>query len=125
MFCALLAAPLPLSLPASGGQTQKRCTTPEARGRDGVGTKVMETGETTPTADSPQDAQRESRRQLRILVDALPLLVAYVDAEARYPFTNRAHREWYGYAPGEIRGKSMRAVLGNVAYSIIETHFLS
>jgi len=82
----------------------------------------MKSDETTPATLNPEDAQPESRRQLRILMDALPVLIAYVDGEARYRFTNRAHREWYGYEPGEITGKTMQEVLGHVAYSIVGTH---
>lgn len=82
----------------------------------------METDDATPTSLNPEDAQRQGRRELRVLMDALPLLTAYVDREERYRFTNRAHQEWFGYEASEIPGMTMRAVLGDATYGTLEPH---
>lgn len=61
-------------------------------------------------------------RQLLLITDALPALIAYVDAQGRYQFNNRAYEEWFGYSREAIRGKHLREVLGAEAYERIRPH---
>ena len=63
-----------------------------------------------------------SRRQLRTIIDALPALVAYVDADRRYRFCNRAYEQWFGRPGTEIEGNHLRDVLGDAAYQGVRTH---
>ena len=56
------------------------------------------------------------------ILDALPLLVAYVDATECYRFNNAAYEEWFGRSRGEIHGRSARDVLGEDAYRVVGTH---
>jgi hypothetical protein len=56
---------------------------------------------------------------LRALVDALPLLVSYVDRNQRYRFNNLTYEVWFGHVRGDIYGKYVRDVLGETAYDII------
>ena len=62
---------------------------------------------------------RESEKQLRLIADALPALVSYVDAEHRYQFVNKTYTDWFGHKPEEIIGKHVREVLGEAAYAAI------
>ena len=55
--------------------------------------------------------------ELRLLTDALPALISYVDAGQRYRFVNRAYSEWFGHSREEIQGRHMREVLGEAAYA--------
>lgn len=57
---------------------------------------------------------RES--QLHLIADAVPVLIAYVDHEHRYRFTNRQYEEWFGYRADELAGAHARDVLGDEAY---------
>ena len=50
------------------------------------------------------------------VVDNLPMLIAYVDAEQRYRFNNMAYEGFFGLKPSEIYGKTMRELLGEPAY---------
>ena len=83
---------------------------------------MEETDETKLTSLNPEDAQQPGRRQLRILMDALPLLIAYLDPDERFRFTNTAHQEWFGYEPGEIAGMGVREVLGEATYGILKPY---
>jgi PAS domain S-box-containing protein len=56
------------------------------------------------------------------LIDALPLLVSYVDRDQRYRFNNRAYEEWFRVAPEQLRGKHLREVLGEEAYEGVREH---
>ena len=55
--------------------------------------------------------------RLEAMVDALPVLVSYVDRGHRYRFNNRAYEEWFGHAREEITGRHLRDVLGEEAYT--------
>jgi PAS domain S-box-containing protein len=50
------------------------------------------------------------------VVDNVPVLVAYVDAELRYRFNNMAYERFFGLKPKQIYGKSMLELLGGAAY---------
>jgi PAS domain S-box-containing protein len=60
-----------------------------------------------------------SEKQLKLVTDAIPALVAYVDEERRYQFANKAYYDWYGQKPEDIIGKTVEEVIGEVAYAKI------
>ncbi|MEE8112439.1 MAG: PAS domain S-box protein, partial [Acidobacteriota bacterium] len=64
-------------------------------------------------------AIKGKEEQLRLMADSLPVLIAYVDAEERYRFTNCAYEDWFGLEPGKALGKSVRDVVGPEMYEII------
>ncbi|MDX5893638.1 PAS domain S-box protein [Rubrobacter radiotolerans] len=59
-----------------------------------------------------EEALRESEEQLRLVTDAVPALISYVDREVRYRFINRAYSEWYKRPPEEILGRRMSEIAG-------------
>jgi PAS domain S-box-containing protein len=63
-----------------------------------------------------EQALRESEEQLRLIIDTMPSLLAYVDAEQRYLYVNQAYADWYGYAKEEMFGKYTKEVLSEVSY---------
>ncbi|WP_070988394.1 diguanylate cyclase [Halofilum ochraceum] len=66
-------------------------------------------------------SQYERERQRRqLLVDALPALVSYIDAEKRYREVNDAYRQWFGLERIEIIGRHIREIVGDSAYEEIE-----
>ena len=70
-------------------------------------------------------SQREASRieaQLRLMADALPVLIAYVDANQRYRFNNNGYEEWFGIKSGELHGRHIQAVWGNAAYQRLRPH---
>src|ERR1700759_5369585 len=54
--------------------------------------------------------------RLRLILDALPVPAAYVDAAERYRFNNRAHESWLGRTRSELYGLSVREVFGDARY---------
>jgi PAS domain S-box-containing protein len=62
------------------------------------------------------DALRSSEKQMRLITDALPALISYVDADRRYQFSNKAYEEWFGH---EAQGKHLEEMLGTTAYKTI------
>ena len=56
------------------------------------------------------------------VVDHVPVLIAYVDAEQRYRFNNMAYERDFGLRPEQIYGKPMRELLGEDAYRAVRPY---
>ena len=62
------------------------------------------------------EALRESEGRLRLLADALPVFISYVDADQRYRFNNKAYEETYGISREQMHGGHIKDVLGDERY---------
>jgi PAS domain S-box-containing protein len=60
--------------------------------------------------------------ELRLLTDALPLLIAVVDREHRHQFNNKAYESWFEVPREELKGKHLRDVVGDAAYQRLLPH---
>jgi PAS domain S-box-containing protein len=63
-----------------------------------------------------------SEEHLRLVIDAVPALISYVDSKQRYQFTNKRYEEWFGHSSQEVQGKHMQEILGQDAYEKILPH---
>jgi PAS domain S-box-containing protein len=61
-------------------------------------------------------ALRQSEEQLRLITNALPVLIAYVDDQKQYRFNNQAYEEWLGQSPRQIFGHHLQRVWGEDCY---------
>ncbi|MEG5037763.1 MULTISPECIES: PAS domain S-box protein [unclassified Microcoleus] len=64
--------------------------------------------------------QREA--ELRLVTNAVPALISFVDSDQRYRFNNRAYEEWFGHPATEIYGKHLPEVLGETGYEGIRPY---
>jgi PAS domain S-box-containing protein len=64
--------------------------------------------------------QREA--ELRLVTNAVPALISFVDADQRYRFNNEAYEAWFGHSATEVYGKHLRDVLGEAAYEEIRPY---
>lgn len=64
-----------------------------------------------------EQALRQSQTELQLIINAMPILISYVDREERFRLNNSAYLDWYGLTPQELYGKSIREVLGEEAYA--------
>ncbi|MCC3157796.1 PAS domain-containing protein [Hymenobacter sp. 15J16-1T3B] len=62
-------------------------------------------------------ASEASARQLRLLTDALPVLIGYLDQERCYQFANEAYRTWFDQDPAALLGRRVRDIVGEAAYA--------
>ncbi|MGD2125284.1 MAG: PAS domain S-box protein [Desulfobacteraceae bacterium] len=62
------------------------------------------------------EALRKSEERLKLIVNGLPVLIAYVDADQKYQFVNREYENWFGLSPADIVGKRVRDVVGDAGY---------
>jgi PAS domain S-box-containing protein len=63
---------------------------------------------------------RDREQQLELIVDALPMLISYVDRDLRYRFNNRAYHTWFGVEPRSLRGRPVPDVIGATAFARAE-----
>jgi PAS domain S-box-containing protein len=66
-----------------------------------------------------ENALQASERQLRLMADSLPVLIAYVDSRQRYVFHNASYRQWFDLSDDEMRGKPVWEAVGIERYKII------
>ena len=62
-------------------------------------------------ADS-RTALARSEAELRLIADAMPVLIAFVDRALCFRFANTAYEAWFGLATGEVIGRHVREVIG-------------
>src|SRR5690606_17519986 len=61
-------------------------------------------------------ALNESEAKLRLVTDAAPALISYVDRGLIYRACNRAYEEWFGVSREKVIGSHVRDVLGDEAF---------
>ncbi|MDF9893570.1 UNVERIFIED_ORG: PAS domain S-box-containing protein [Pseudomonas vranovensis] len=65
-------------------------------------------------------ALSESERWIRLITDHVPALIAYLNAELVYEFTNKVYEQWYCWPPGVMLGQSLREVHSPEHYQRLE-----
>ncbi len=88
------------------------------RGEDGVVRGLFcVTSETTDQVLATRSG-REREAELRLVTDALPVLIAFVDRGLVYRYANRSYQDWFALAPAEIVGRSARDIPGGVPFEV-------
>jgi PAS domain S-box-containing protein len=67
----------------------------------------------------------DSSTRLEFIIEAVPALIGYVDADERYRFNNLAYQDWFGRPVKDFLGLTVRDVLGDAAYAAIASHVRS
>ena len=94
----------------------------ESRGmvveRDAKGTAVRMTGTNADITERKlaETSLRERETQLRLVIENVPALIAYLDVDRRYRFVNKRYAEFFGFTPEDIIGKKGIEVIGEQAY---------
>lgn len=65
-----------------------------------------------------EQALRQSQTELQLIINAMPVLISYVDREERFRLNNSAYLDWYGLTPQELYGRTILEVLGEEAYAL-------
>ncbi|MEH1850570.1 MAG: ATP-binding protein [Nostoc sp.] len=64
-------------------------------------------------------ALRQRENELRLITNAVPVNISYVDSKQHYRFNNKGYEDWFGLPASEISGKHIREVLGESVYQSI------
>lgn len=63
---------------------------------------------------------RSKETELKLIIDAMPALVARVDRDRRYVMVNDGYKKWYGIEPESLRGKRVEDVVGPEVYERVK-----
>ncbi|MBD2468897.1 AAA family ATPase [Nostoc sp. FACHB-145] len=85
-------------------------------------TLEQQVAQRTAALQQSQAELREREQELRVITDALPVCITYVDADQRYRFVNRTYEEWFHCSRGEILGKHICESLGEAAYQVVQPY---
>ncbi|MCB0322838.1 MAG: PAS domain S-box protein [Bdellovibrionales bacterium] len=59
------------------------------------------------------------QEELRLVTDAMPVLISYVDRFERYQFVNARYEDWFGKPANQVVGRTIREVVGAEAYELL------
>jgi PAS domain S-box-containing protein len=85
-------------------------------------TLEQQVAERTAALQQSEAELRYREQELRVITDALPVCITYVDANQRYRFANRTYEEWFHRSRGEILGKHICENLGEAAYQVVQPY---
>ncbi|MEH2039990.1 AAA family ATPase [Nostoc sp.] len=83
-------------------------------------TLEQQVAQRTAALQQSEAALRHQEQELRLIADALPVLISYVDANRCYQFINLTYEIWFKRSRDEILGKPVHALLGEMVYPIFE-----
>ncbi|MGV3639181.1 MAG: PAS domain-containing protein [Adhaeribacter sp.] len=63
-----------------------------------------------------------SEQQLRLVTDALPVLISYIDRQERYRFANKAYETWFPLKARDLLGRQIQKVIGPQAYPNVKAY---
>ncbi|MBW4444821.1 MAG: PAS domain-containing protein [Plectolyngbya sp. WJT66-NPBG17] len=65
---------------------------------------------------------RLREQQLRLITDALPVCISYIDVNQCYQFANQTYEGWFGCSRDEIVGRHAREIIGEAAYQAAQPY---
>ncbi|WP_426935494.1 hybrid sensor histidine kinase/response regulator NahK/ErcS' [Pseudomonas fulva] len=68
------------------------------------------------------EALSESERWIRLITDHVPALIAYLNADLVYEFTNKVYEQWYCWPSGLMLGQSLRQAHSEQHYQRLEAY---
>ncbi|HEY9627052.1 MAG TPA: PAS domain-containing protein [Coleofasciculaceae cyanobacterium] len=69
-----------------------------------------------------EEMLRRREEDWRLITNALPALIAYVDKDHYYRFNNQTYEAWFEQPAASFTGRHIREVLGEVAYEIVRPY---
>ncbi len=70
-----------------------------------------------------EQSLRRSEHQLRLIIDSVPALIAYVDTALRYRLLNEAYRHWFSEPISSILGRTVAEQVGAEAWAAVAPLF--
>lgn len=65
---------------------------------------------------------RQSEQWIRLITDNVPALIAYLDQNLNYRFTNKVYNEWFGKEDGSLNGDNIFAVYSQEQYQQLKPY---
>ncbi|WP_299761678.1 PAS domain-containing protein [uncultured Pontibacter sp.] len=67
-------------------------------------------------------AAEQSAERFRLITDALPVLIGYLDKNEKYQFANKAYETWFPIKSDDLLGRPVRDVVGEAAYAGVKQY---
>jgi PAS domain S-box-containing protein len=83
---------------------------------------VDQSAQSHPTSQDLKATLFRREEQLRLITNAIPALIAYVDKDHYYRFNNQTYETWFGQRPSDLMDRHVREVLGEAAYEAVLPH---
>lgn len=65
---------------------------------------------------------RAREADIQLTVDAVPALIAYINDQFRFRWTNGHYRRWFGLGPEDIAGRHVREILSEPVWEIVRPY---
>ncbi|MBW4540203.1 MAG: PAS domain-containing protein [Myxacorys chilensis ATA2-1-KO14] len=85
-------------------------------------TLEQQVAERTAALQQSEAELRDQEQELRLIADALPVLISYVDANRCFQFINRTYEVWFNRSRDQILGNPVRQLLGEAVYQRVEPY---
>jgi len=69
-----------------------------------------------------EENMRQAGRQLKLVTDALPVLLSYVGKDERYQFVNKTYEAWHGRRREEILDRRIADLVPPHVYAVLEPY---
>ena len=69
-----------------------------------------------------ENALLERENHLRLIMDATPALISYLDSDFRYLRVNKTYENWFCFHQEQILGHSAREIVGEKAWEIVSPY---
>lgn len=89
-------------------------------GSDEIGELGQAFHELMEEREQAQERHAATTRRTRVIADAIPALIAYVNSQERYEFTNAHYQVLLGLDPKAMIGQTMREVYGSRVYGRLQ-----
>lgn len=66
---------------------------------------------------------RNSEEQYRLVTDALPVLIGYIDTQLYFRYANKAYAEWFQKPLSKIIGYSVKSIFGEASFSTFKENY--
>ena len=81
--------------------------------------KVLETIMDVSDRIQTKKSLRRSEEQLKLITDALPVLIAYIDEQQCYRYNNRTYETWFGKPRASLQGKLIKETVSKENYQTL------
>ncbi|AMK79090.1 hypothetical protein A1342_07675 [Methylomonas methanica] len=92
--------------------------------KDGAGLVIRMAGSESDITERKiaENDLRDRETQLRLIMDATPALISYLDLDFRYVRVNATYEKWFGISADQILGREAEEIIGTEAWQTVSPY---